>query len=75
MSSYTTELLKRQLIGKRTASGCGLDIASACPFDAVFLDCSRAELTKAPPEGVSVGPKDDNLFCWEVMIVGPSGTL
>ena len=32
------------------------------------------ELTKSPPEGVSVGLKDDNLFHWTVMIVGPSGT-
>jgi len=46
-SSYTTELIKRQLI----------------------------ELTRSPPEGVSVGPKDDNLFVWEVLIVGPPGTL
>ena len=32
------------------------------------------ELTRNPPEGVSVGPKGDSLFTWEVMIVGPAGT-
>jgi hypothetical protein len=36
--------------------------------------CHCAELTRSPPEGVSVGPKDDNLFIWEIMIVGPAGT-
>ena len=35
----------------------------------------HAELQKSPPEGVSVGLKDDNLFTWEVIIVGPSGTF
>lgn len=33
------------------------------------------ELTKSPPEGVSVGLKDDNLFQWEVLMVGPPGTM
>ena len=32
------------------------------------------EMCKSPPEGISVGPKDDNLFVWEVLIVGSSGT-
>ena len=34
-----------------------------------------AEMTKSPPEGISVGPKDDNLFVWEVLLVGPPGTM
>ena len=46
-STYTTQLIKRQL----------------------------TDLMKAPPEGISVGPKDDNLFLWEVLMVGPPGTL
>jgi ubiquitin-conjugating enzyme E2 G1 len=33
------------------------------------------DLMKSPPEGISVGPKDDNLFVWEVLMVGPPGTL
>mmetsp|Transcript_11859 Transcript_11859/g.28279 ORF Transcript_11859/g.28279 Transcript_11859/m.28279 type:complete len:172 (-) Transcript_11859:54-569(-) len=33
------------------------------------------EMSKSPPEGVSVGLEDDNLFTWEVMVVGPPGTL
>ncbi len=32
-------------------------------------------MMKAPPEGISVGPKDDNLFLWDVLMVGPPGTL
>lgn len=32
------------------------------------------ELVRNPPEGISIGPKDDNLFLWEVMIVGQAGT-
>ena len=35
---------------------------------------AAAELTKSPPEGISVGPKDDNLFIWEILLVGPAGT-
>ena len=46
-STYTTQLIKRQL----------------------------TDMMKAPPEGISVGPKDDNLFLWEVLMVGPPGTL
>lgn len=34
------------------------------------------ELSKAPPDGVSVGlGDDDNIFKWEVMIIGPPDTL
>jgi hypothetical protein len=32
-------------------------------------------MTKSPPEGISVGIEGDNLFSWEVMMVGPPGTL
>ena len=36
----------------------------------------RAELSKNPPDGISVGLEDDsNLFVWEIMIVGPADTL
>ena len=34
------------------------------------------ELARNPPDGVSVGlGDDDNIFCWELMIVGPPDTL
>mmetsp|Transcript_10524 Transcript_10524/g.16000 ORF Transcript_10524/g.16000 Transcript_10524/m.16000 type:complete len:168 (-) Transcript_10524:117-620(-) len=47
MSSYATELLRRQLL----------------------------ELSRNPPEGVSVGlGDDDNIFNWKLMIIGPSDT-
>ena len=33
-------------------------------------------LTKNPPEGISVGlADDDDMYTWEVMIIGPDGTL
>ena len=32
-------------------------------------------MTRDPPEGVSVGlVDDDDLFLWEIMIIGPPGT-
>jgi ubiquitin-conjugating enzyme E2 G1 len=35
-----------------------------------------AELNKNPPDGVSVGLGDDeNIFHWEVLIIGPSDTM
>jgi ubiquitin-conjugating enzyme E2 G1 len=34
------------------------------------------ELAKNPPEGVSVGlGEDDNMFVWELMLIGPQETL
>ena len=34
------------------------------------------ELNKNPPEGVSVGlSDDDNMFMWELLIVGPADTV
>ena len=33
-------------------------------------------MTKNPPEGISVGlADDDDMYTWEVMIIGPDGTL
>lgn len=34
----------------------------------------ETEMHKNPPDGVSVGLKDDDMFTWEVMVVGPMGT-
>jgi ubiquitin-conjugating enzyme E2 G1 len=40
-----------------------------------FLFCVT-ELAKNPPEGVSVGlGEDDNMFVWELMLIGPQDTL
>lgn len=36
---------------------------------------AHTELNKNPPEGVSVGLVDDNLFEWELLLVGPADTL
>jgi hypothetical protein len=34
------------------------------------------EMSKNPPEGVSVGlGEDENIFCWDLFIVGPPDTL
>jgi ubiquitin-conjugating enzyme E2 G1 len=36
----------------------------------------KTELAKNPPEGVSVGlGEDDNMFVWELMLIGPQDTL
>jgi hypothetical protein len=46
------------------------------PFPSPTLQPSHdAELNKNPPEGVSVGLVDDNLFEWEILLVGPADTL
>jgi len=45
---------------------CALPLHTPLPF--------VSELSKSPPDGMSVGLHDDNLFDWEVMIVGPVGT-
>lgn len=65
-SPYTVELVRRQLVGELF----GREVFVA--EDESPLHC--AEMTRSPPEGISVGAKDDNLFTWEVMLVGPPGT-
>lgn len=36
----------------------------------------RLEMSRNPPEGVSVGLGDDeNIFNWEILLVGPPDTL
>jgi ubiquitin-conjugating enzyme E2 G1 len=38
--------------------------------------CYLLDLSRNPPDGVSVGlGDDDNIFKWELMIVGPPDTL
>jgi ubiquitin-conjugating enzyme E2 G1 len=44
-------------------------------FSCELLKRQLIELTKTPPEGVSVGIKDDNLFHREVLMVGPPDTM
>ena len=87
---FGAELLRRQLIGAwivhaRTA------IAAPAAFLARRLTRSRApltlppprapcrlgaELSRNPPEGISVGlGEDENIFSWDCMIVGPPDTL
>jgi ubiquitin-protein ligase len=35
-----------------------------------------SELARNPPDGVSVGlGEDENIFCWDLMIIGPPDTL
>jgi len=33
------------------------------------------DLSRNPPDGVSVGLSDDNIFVWELLIIGPPETL
>ena len=43
-----------------------LDLTLFCP----------TELARNPPDGVSVGlGEEENIFCWELMIIGPPDTL
>lgn len=45
------------------------------PFKALFFNV-QIELARNPPDGVSVGLGDDeNIFQWELMVVGPPDTL
>jgi len=51
-------------------------MASSSSYGSELLKRQFMELTRNPPEGVSVGlGDDDNIFCWELMIVGPPDTL
>jgi len=43
-------------------------------FDLVLI-FSTLELQKNPSEIFSAGLQDDNIFNWEIMIVGPPETL
>lgn len=43
--------------------------------DLIFPNFFVPELQKNPVEGFSAGLEDDNIFKWEVMIVGPTDTL
>mmetsp|Transcript_44348 Transcript_44348/g.123361 ORF Transcript_44348/g.123361 Transcript_44348/m.123361 type:complete len:171 (-) Transcript_44348:243-755(-) len=49
--------------------------ASAASYATELLRRQFLEMSKSPPEGISVGLKDDNIFTWEVMIIGPAGTM
>ncbi|KND01599.1 ubiquitin-conjugating enzyme E2 15 [Spizellomyces punctatus DAOM BR117] len=42
---------------------------------ALLLRKQLKELTKNPVEGFSAGLADDNIYEWDVMMVGPEGTL
>jgi hypothetical protein len=69
--TYAVELLRRQLIG---ACARALAVCLFAPVRAITRRRLWPEMTKSPPEGVSVGPKDGNIFVWEILIVGPAGT-
>lgn len=51
------------------------EMSGPSPYTTELVKRQLIDLTRNPPEGVSVGPKDDNLFVWEVLIVGPAGTI
>lgn len=63
--TYAAELLRRQFMGSFAVSAGRVRVGAYT---------SHAEMQKSPPEGISVGLKDDNLFVWQVTIVGPAGT-
>lgn len=75
-------LLKRQLGGKRSLS---ISVQNDGCFRPMFVPNAMLmrwrrflllELTKNPPEGFSAGLiDDDNLYKWELMVVGPPDTF
>jgi ubiquitin-conjugating enzyme E2 G1 len=58
-----------------SSAGGSKSSGASTSFTTELIRRQLMEMVKSPPEGVSVGLKDDNLFEWEVLIVGPSGTL
>lgn len=71
-TSYAAELLRRQFVGKKPSVFLLLIICKWNSF--VVVHC--IDLARNPPDGVSVGlGDDDNIFVWEVLLVGPPDTL
>ena len=49
---------------------------SMAEFGAELLRRQLIELSRNPPEGISVGlGEDENIYNWEIMIIGPPDTL
>jgi ubiquitin-protein ligase len=64
-TSYGAELLRRQFMGKDSTH-----------FFVILCLIIVLELARNPPDGVSVGlGEDENIFCWDLFIVGPPDTL
>lgn len=70
MAASTGKAYAQQLLGRQFKGGHA--VQSELSTDR--SDSPFAELSKNPPEGISVGLKDDNLFHWTVLLVGPPGT-
>lgn len=70
-------------IYSRLAHRCGSVAILRAPYLTIFAPRlpepsinTPSELNKNPPEGVSVGlSDDDNMFMWELLIVGPADTV
>ena len=88
MADYGTELLKRQLHGEchSDLTFLGLPVIVHCMTILIFLTISHhiisgrlflgSELAKNPIDLVSVGLTDEsNVHDWEILIMGPDGTL
>ena len=51
-------------------------ISRVCCLDCLHCPPHRTELSRNPPDGISVGlADDDNIYKWEVMIMGPQETM
>lgn len=73
MSSYAAELLRRQYMGKFFVRA--TDVMRFGDGD-IFSFFGCVDLARNPPDGVSVGlGEDENIFNWELLIVGPPDTL
>ena len=78
MTDYGTELLKRQFIGECRASAPSCPLTVSLEFShsySIPLPRWHAELAKNPIDLVSVGLTDENIYDWEILIMGPDGTL
>ncbi|KAF9137513.1 Ubiquitin-conjugating enzyme E2 15 [Mortierella sp. GBA39] len=74
MASHSTLLLKKQLKGKSPLFAPTLRLFPQQTTPFANKPCH--ELTKSPVEGFSAGLVDDNnIFEWEIVIMGPQETL
>jgi ubiquitin-conjugating enzyme E2 G1 len=80
MTDYGAELLKRQLNGEFSICNILFAASSALPTNHTHTHTHththNTELAKNPIDLVSVGLTDDsNIYDWEILIMGPDGTL
>ena len=73
----TSRLARRAQARRRTRTAApAARMGDQANYGREILKRQLLALTKNPPEGISVGlADDDDMYTWEVMIIGPDGTL